>query len=71
MERRRLVSDRRIDRSSSTTKTTGEGSAIYASPVSYEVQGRQYIAIASGAALITFALPDEGSTIPAARASRK
>jgi len=47
------------------------GSAIYASPVSYEVQGRQYIAIASGAALITFALSDEGSSIPAARASRK
>jgi alcohol dehydrogenase (cytochrome c) len=42
------------------------GSAIYAAPVTYEVRGRQYFAIASGSALLTFALPQQ----PAAQGSR-
>jgi alcohol dehydrogenase (cytochrome c) len=33
------------------------GSAIYASPMTYSLDGRQYVAIASGQALISFALP--------------
>jgi len=33
------------------------GAAIRSSPVSYAVDGKQYIAVASGSALITFALP--------------
>jgi alcohol dehydrogenase (cytochrome c) len=34
------------------------GSAIYAPPVTYALEGRQYVAIAAGAGLIVFALPD-------------
>ena len=33
------------------------GSAIYASPVTYSVAGKQYVAIAAGNALLSFALP--------------
>jgi len=33
------------------------GSAIYAAPITYSIDNRQYIAISSGANLITFALP--------------
>jgi alcohol dehydrogenase (cytochrome c) len=33
------------------------GSALYASPMTYSLNGRQYVAIASGQALISFALP--------------
>jgi alcohol dehydrogenase (cytochrome c) len=33
------------------------GSALYASPMTYSLDGRQYVAIASGQALISFALP--------------
>jgi alcohol dehydrogenase (cytochrome c) len=33
------------------------GSAIHAPPVSYSLNGKQYIAVAAGSALITFALP--------------
>ena len=33
------------------------GSALYASPMTYSLNGRQYVAIASGQALVTFALP--------------
>ncbi|HYL10106.1 MAG TPA: PQQ-dependent dehydrogenase, methanol/ethanol family [Candidatus Acidoferrales bacterium] len=42
------------------------GSAIYASPMTFSVDGRQYVAIAAGNALLTFALPEEpGSSSPA------
>ena len=34
------------------------GAAIYAAPITYELNGRQYIAISSGTTLLTFALPD-------------
>ena len=34
------------------------GSAIYAAPITYSVNNRQYVAISSGATLITFALPE-------------
>jgi alcohol dehydrogenase (cytochrome c) len=34
------------------------GSSLYASPVTYSLDGRQYVAIASGQALVTFALPE-------------
>jgi alcohol dehydrogenase (cytochrome c) len=37
------------------------GSAVYASPMSYAIDGRQYVAIASGSALLAFALPGRGS----------
>jgi alcohol dehydrogenase (cytochrome c) len=33
------------------------GGTIYAAPVTYEVDGRQYIAVASGRTILTFALP--------------
>ena len=36
------------------------GAAIYASPITYEVGGQQYVAIPAGNALITFALPETG-----------
>jgi len=35
------------------------GGQVNAGPMSYEVEGRQYIAIAAGSALFTFALPQE------------
>jgi alcohol dehydrogenase (cytochrome c) len=35
----------------------GTGQSIHASPMSYEVNGKQYIAIAAGTDLFTFALP--------------
>jgi alcohol dehydrogenase (cytochrome c) len=34
------------------------GGATVASPITYKVDGRQYVAVASGAALFTFALPE-------------
>ena len=34
------------------------GAAIYAAPITYQLDGKQYIAIASGSTLLTFALPD-------------
>jgi alcohol dehydrogenase (cytochrome c) len=33
------------------------GASVYASPMSYAIDGKQYIAIAAGSALFTFALP--------------
>ena len=33
------------------------GSAIYAPPITFELDGRQYVSISSGALLLTFALP--------------
>ena len=33
------------------------GGAVYANPITYLSEGRQFIAIAAGSALITFALP--------------
>jgi PQQ-dependent dehydrogenase (methanol/ethanol family) len=36
--------------------------AIKASPMTYEVDGRQYVAIASGANILSFALPDAPAT---------
>jgi len=33
------------------------GAAIYAAPITYQLNGRQYIAISSGTTLLTFALP--------------
>lgn len=33
------------------------GSALYASPMTYSLNGRQYVAIASGQALVSFVLP--------------
>jgi alcohol dehydrogenase (cytochrome c) len=35
------------------------GSGIFASPMTYSLDGKQYIVIPSGAALLAFALPDE------------
>jgi len=37
------------------------GAAIYAAPITYQLNGRQYIAISSGTTLLTFALPDKAS----------
>jgi alcohol dehydrogenase (cytochrome c) len=34
------------------------GAAIYAAPITYQLNGKQYIAIASGSTLVTFALPN-------------
>jgi alcohol dehydrogenase (cytochrome c) len=34
------------------------GAAIYAAPITYQLNGRQYIAISSGTTLLTFALPN-------------
>ena len=34
------------------------GAAIYAAPITYQLNGRQYVAISSGTTLLTFALPD-------------
>jgi alcohol dehydrogenase (cytochrome c) len=33
------------------------GASVYASPMSYSIDGKQYIAVAAGSALFTFALP--------------
>ena len=33
------------------------GAPIYAPPVSYTFEGKQYIAVAAGSAVLTFALP--------------
>jgi alcohol dehydrogenase (cytochrome c) len=33
------------------------GAAVYANPISYQFEGRQYIVITSGRTLITFAVP--------------
>jgi len=33
------------------------GSALYASPMTYSLNGRQYVAVVSGQALVSFALP--------------
>jgi alcohol dehydrogenase (cytochrome c) len=35
------------------------GAAIYSSPMTYSVAGRQYVAIPAGGALFTFALPEK------------
>ena len=35
--------------------------SIHASPMTYAVNGRQYVSIASGANILSFALPEEGS----------
>jgi alcohol dehydrogenase (cytochrome c) len=43
--------------------------AIKASPMTYEVDGRQYVAIASGANILSFALPE--SETPEAGKGRK
>jgi alcohol dehydrogenase (cytochrome c) len=40
------------------------GSPIFASPMTYAVDGKQYIAIASTGILITFALPQEPAATP-------
>jgi alcohol dehydrogenase (cytochrome c) len=37
------------------------GGSIWAAPVSYEVDGRQYIAVAAGHSILAFALPQQGS----------
>ena len=34
------------------------GGAVYANPITYLSEGRQFIAIAAGNALVTFALPE-------------
>ena len=34
------------------------GAAIYAAPITFELNGRQYLSISSGALLLTFALPE-------------
>lgn len=34
------------------------GGQIAASPITYEVKGKQYVTVASGHAMFTFALPD-------------
>jgi len=34
------------------------GAAIYAAPITYQLNGKQYLAIASGSTLVTFALPN-------------
>jgi alcohol dehydrogenase (cytochrome c) len=48
------------------------GGALSASPISYAVDGRQYVAAAAGGALFSFALPDapEPARPPASAASR-
>jgi hypothetical protein len=33
------------------------GGAVYAPPIAFAVDGKQYLAIAAGSALYTFALP--------------
>jgi hypothetical protein len=33
------------------------GGPIYAPPISYALNGRQYIAVAAGQTMVTFALP--------------
>ena len=40
------------------------GASISSSPISYAIEGRQYVAISAGDALYTFALPDENDTKP-------
>ncbi|MBZ5541397.1 MAG: PQQ-dependent dehydrogenase, methanol/ethanol family [Acidobacteriia bacterium] len=42
------------------------GAALYASPMTYSVDGKQYVAIAAGSALLTFALPEPASAGEAA-----
>ena len=34
------------------------GSRIATAPITYQVQGRQYVTVASGGSLLTFALPE-------------
>ena len=34
-----------------------------ASPMTYTMKGRQYVAIASGANIVSFSLPDQGRTL--------
>jgi outer membrane protein assembly factor BamB len=34
------------------------GGAVYANPITYLSEGRQFVAIAAGNSLVTFALPD-------------
>jgi alcohol dehydrogenase (cytochrome c) len=40
------------------------GASISSSPMSYAIEGRQYVSISAGAALYAFALPDENETKP-------
>jgi len=42
------------------------GAALYASPMTYSVDGKQYVAIAAGSALLAFALPEPASAAAAA-----
>jgi alcohol dehydrogenase (cytochrome c) len=35
------------------------GAAIYAAPITYQLNGKQYISISAGATLVTFALPEK------------
>jgi alcohol dehydrogenase (cytochrome c) len=43
------------------------GIAVWASPMSYEVAGKQYVVIPSGSALFAFALPDSVTTTKSVR----
>jgi alcohol dehydrogenase (cytochrome c) len=40
------------------------GAYISSSPISYAIEGRQYVSISAGAALYAFALPDQNETKP-------
>jgi len=36
------------------------GASVYSSPMSFAIDGKQYVAVAAGSALFTFALPELG-----------
>jgi alcohol dehydrogenase (cytochrome c) len=40
---------------------TPTGGAVFASPMSYALEGRQYVALAAGGALFAFGLPEPPS----------
>ena len=44
---------------------TPTGGAVFASPMSYAIDGRQYVALAAGGALFAFGLPEPASRPPA------
>jgi hypothetical protein len=57
-------------RSGTVQRHFGAGAGMASSPMSYAVDGRQYIAVLSAGALFSFALPPEAGNKNQARAAK-